>query len=325
METRAVSNFSKMSSAIVMAIGSFLLLSVSCSSWPRPQPAAVAAEVRREVVYDTAHGAGLTMDVYFPPGDTCAERPAVMYVHGGGWEGGGKAMVAIVPGPAELLRRGYVVASVDYRLAPEHKFPAMLEDAKCAVRFLRAQAKDFQIDPRRIGIMGDSSGGHLAALVGLTDSRAGFDGPCAWSNETSRVQAVVDLYGPTDFTVAPKHLKQREIALMEGVFGVTRPDDPILKRASPVTYVSAGAPPFLILQGDRDPLVPLERSREFFDKLKAAGADATLVVITNFSHGFTPWGLKSRPTFAGRSRIIADFFDQHLGPSKPDETAARPH
>jgi acetyl esterase/lipase len=235
-----------------------------------------------------------------------------MYVHGGGWQMGSKSMVSIIPGPSELLRRDYVVVSINYRLAPQSTFPAMIEDAKCAVRFLRAHAKDFNLDPNHIGVMGDSSGGHLVALLGLTDASAGFDGEGGWSNVTSRVQAVVDLYGPSDFTDGKADINKTAISLMKTAFGATGPNDPLLKRASPVTYVSSNAAPFLILHGDHDGLVPLAQSQELYEKLKAAGASVNFVVITNFSHGYTPIGRKSSPSFVELSKIIADFFDKNL-------------
>jgi acetyl esterase/lipase len=235
-----------------------------------------------------------------------------MYVHGGGWQMGGKSMLSQMPGPAELLRRGYVVASIDYRLAPAHKFPAMLEDAKCAVRFLRAHAEQFELNPGRIGVMGDSAGGHLAALLGLTGALTGFDGQGGWSAESSRVQAVVDFYGPSDFTMSGAKSDKPTISLLKTGFGAKGADDPILKRASPVTYVSAGAPPFLILHGDHDHKVELKQSVELHERLRAAGVSSTLVVIKNFSHGFTPLGLKSSPAATEISKLVADFFDHNL-------------
>jgi acetyl esterase/lipase len=322
MKKRFVSILTATRSAIGFVIGLLVLLSTSCAYWAEPKPAAVAAKVQRNIVFGRPDGAKLKMDLYFPPGGAGRASPVVMYVHGGGWRMGSKAMVSMMPGPSELLRRGYVVASINYRLAPKYKFPAMIEDAKCVVRFLRAHAKEFNLDPNRIGVMGDSSGGHLVALLGLTDSHAGFDGQCDWSNATSRVQAVVDLYGPSDFT-SKSNLNQTAISLVKTAFGATNADDPILKRASPVTYVSSNAPPFLILHGDHDGLVPLQQSEELYERLKAAGDSATFIVITNFSHGYTPFGLKSSPNFAGLSKIIADFFDKNLQWSKPDELHAQ--
>jgi acetyl esterase/lipase len=270
------------------------------------------AEVHRNVIYGHAADVELKMDLYIPTNVTSKVLPVVMYVHGGGWQIGSKSMLASIPGSAELLRRGYLVAAINYRLAPKYKFPAMLEDAKCAVRFLRAHAKEYKLDPNHIGVIGDSAGGHLVALLGLTDASAGFEGQGGWSGQSSRVQAVVDFYGPTDFTTMWATNSKISIALIQDAFGAKAAGDPILKRASPVTYVSSHAPPFLILHGDHDGLVELKQSVELHEKLKAAGVSSTFVVITNFSHGFTPWGLKSSPNKAELSKMVADFFDRNL-------------
>jgi acetyl esterase/lipase len=297
-----------------LCLGGFLLLGTSCVSvWHPSSPSSVAARVQADVVYSHAGGQDLKLDLYFPTNAAGARLPVVMYVHGGGWRMGGKEMLGLMPGPAELLRRNYLVASIDYRLAPDHKFPAMLEDAKCAVRFLRAHAQEFNLDPNRIGVMGDSAGGHLVTLLGLTGASAGFEGD-GWTNESSRVQAVVDLYGPSDLMNGPTNgvPSGTTIKLLKAAFGATNAEDPVLKRGSPVTYVTSHAPPFLIVHGDHDKLVSIKQSMELNERLKAAGADSTFVVITNFAHGYTPFWLKSSPDTTELSRRIADFFDKHL-------------
>ncbi|HSY17244.1 MAG TPA: alpha/beta hydrolase [Candidatus Acidoferrales bacterium] len=295
-----------------LSLAALFLLTTSCLAleFRKHGPSAVTARVQSDVVYSHAAGQDLKLDLYFPTNAAGARLPVVMYVHGGGWQLGNKEMLGLMPGPVELLRRNYLVVSADYRLAPDNKFPAMLEDAKCAVRFLRAHAKEFNLDPNRIGVMGDSAGGHLVALLGLTDASAGFEG-AGWTNESSRVQAVVDLYGPSDLLSGPTN-NQSSIKIIKAAFGATNALDPVLVRGSPVTYVTSNAPPFLILHGNRDQLVSLQQSVELNDRLKAVGADSTLVVITNFAHGYTPFWLKSSPTTAELSRRIADFFDKHL-------------
>jgi len=270
-----------------------LILSTGCST--------VSKQVQWNVVYSRAGGADLMMDVYTPSNTTGARLPVVMYIHGGGWVTGGKSMLGMMPGPAELVRRGYLVVSIDYRLAPEYKFPAMLEDARAAVHFLREHAEEYHLDAHRVGVMGDSAGGHLASLLALMDA-----------GSPDRVQAVVDLYGPSDFTGGDMHASKDTIKLLKDAFGATNADDPILKRASPVTYISSNAPPFLILHGDHDQRVDLKQSVELDARLKAAGVDSTLVVITNFAHGYTPLGLTSTPDGATLSKLVADFFDRNL-------------
>lgn len=269
------------------------ILSTACS--------AISSHVQRNVVYSRVGGTALTMDIYYPSSVTNAKHPAVMYIHGGGWVMGDKSMLGLMPGPSELVRRGYLVASIDYRLAPKDKFPAMLVDARAAVRFLRDQAAAFDLDTNRIGVMGDSAGGHIAALLALTDA-----------DTAERVQAVVDLYGPTDFTGGDMHASADTVKLLQDAFGATNANDPILWRASPMTYISSNAPPFLILHGDHDSRVGLKQSVELDAGLKAAGVDSTLVVITNYAHGYTPLGLWSNPDATARSKLVADFFDRIL-------------
>ena len=299
--------------AYALSLWALLILSTGCSAltfWKKPPtPATVAVKVQSDIIYSRAGGEELKLDVFFPTNAVGRSLPVVLYVHGGGWQTGTKSMLSIMPGPSELLRRGFLVVAINYRLAPQHKFPAMIEDAKCAVRFLRAHAKDFSLDPTRIGVMGDSSGGHLVALLGLTYPSAGFEGE-GWTDQSSRVQAVVDLYGPTDFANGNSNFIT--LKLIQDAFGATNTTDPILKSANPVTYVSSRAPPFLILHGDHDNLVDLQQSAELDTRLKAAGADSTFIVVTNLAHGYVPLGLKSRPNNAELSSLIADFFDRNL-------------
>jgi len=297
---------------VVLGLAGLFLLSttaVALSFW-KHGPSAVAARVQSDVVYGHAGSEDLTLDLYFPTNAARAHLPVVVYVHGGGWRLGNKGMLGLMPGPEELLQRHYLVVSINYRLAPDNKFPAMLEDAKCAIRFLRSHAQEFSLDPNRIGVMGDSAGGHIVALLGLTDASAGFEG-AGWTNESSRVQAVVDLYGPSDLTSGGP-TNGSTIKLIKDAFGAKNSSDPVLKRSSPVTYVTSNAPPFLILHGDHDKMVRLQQSIELHDRLKAVGADSTLVVITNFSHGYTAFWLKSSPSTDELSRQIADFFDKKM-------------
>lgn len=299
--------------AFAVCLWALLLLCLGCSAlafWKKqPMPETVAAKVQSDVVYSRASGEELKMDVFSPTNTTGKSLPMVLYVHGGGWTTGTKSMLSMMPGPTELLRRGYLVVTINYRLAPKHKFPAMIEDAKCAVRFLRAHARDFSLDPERIGVMGDSAGGHVVALLGLTVANAGFEGE-DWSDQSSRVQAVVDLWGPTDFASGNSNFIT--LKLIQDAFGATNTTDPILIRANPVTYVSRHAPPFLILHGDKDNLVDLQQSADLDARLKTVGADSTFVVITNLAHGYVPVGLKASPDNAALSNLIADFFDRHL-------------
>lgn len=267
-----------------------------------------AARIQRDVTYGEADGVALKMDLYFPKQPASKPMPALMYVHGGAWRTGDKAMGAGMMAVSELLKRGYLVTSINYRLAPKYKFPAQIEDTKCAVRYLRAHAKEYDLDPNRIGVWGGSAGGHLVALLGLADEKAGLEGKGGWADQSSRVQAVVDMFGPTDF-VAIGEGNQR---VGEDVFGVTSAEDPILKKASPVTYVRKDAPPFLILHGDKDRVVRLRHSEELNRKLNAVGASSELVVVKNAGHGFAPDGGEPDPNRMELAKRIGEFFDKNL-------------
>ncbi len=232
-----------------------------------------------------------------------------VYVHGGGWQNGDKNSGAGAMAVGELVKRGYLVASVNYRLAPQYKFPAQIEDVKCAIRFLRAHAKEYNLDSKRIGVWGGSAGGHLVALLGTSDKNAGLEGKGGWPNESSRVQAVVDMFGPADLMVEFVGGNQR---VGQTVFGATSLKDPVLKRASPVTYISEDDPPFLILHGEEDRLVPLSQSKELHERLKAAKVSSKLVVVKNAGHGFMPAGGVPDPNREELTGMIGDFFDQVL-------------
>jgi acetyl esterase/lipase len=265
----------------------------------------------KDLTYCTIDNVPLKLDLYLP--QSSKPSPLVIYVHGGAWTTGSKDEPPRLAVDA-LLLRGYAFATVDYRLSPAYQFPAMIIDVKCAVRFLRAKAASYNLDPKHIGVVGASAGGHLVSLLGVTtaadDHSAGWD-KGEYLDQSASVQAVVDLFGPTDMTL-PGWGAVPEI---QRVFGVTRSGDPALAAASPVTYITANAaviPPFLILQGDKDDVVPPRQSVELYDRLKAAGVEATLVIVKNAGHGFVPSGGPINPSLVELVRMIGDFFDENL-------------
>lgn len=258
----------------------------------------------------TPDGVALKMDLYPPTGAAQAgPTPAVLYVHGGGWmqgdktEGGGAGLYPL------LQRSGFLVAAINYRLAPQYKFPAQIIDVKCAVRYLRAHAAAYNIDPQRIGAVGGSAGGHLVALLGVTTAEAGWDSG-EYADQSSRVQAVVDMFGPTDLTQL--RLNPRR-GYGQEVFAIQSADDPLLKTYSPVTYITPDDPPFLILHGDQDELVPLEQSRILYDKLRAAGVPAELVIVKNAMHAFRPYpGREIQPGGLELFQTLIQFLNRYL-------------
>lgn len=255
---------------------------------PANRPSRTPVKPQSDLTYCTSpEGVALKMDLYPPTGSPQdGPTPAVVYVHGGGWmqgdknEGSGAGIYPL------LQRSGFLVAAINYRLAPQYKFPAQIIDVKCAVRYLRANAAAYNIDPQRIGAVGGSAGGHLVALLGVTTAEAGWD-TGEYADQSSRVQAVVDMFGPTDLTQLPLTANR---GLGKEVFGLTGRNDPLLLAYSPVTYITPDDPPFLILHGDQDELVPLQQSQILYERLQAAGVPAELVVVKNAMHAFRPAG-----------------------------------
>lgn len=258
--------------------------------------------VEKDVTYCTMDGIALKMDIYYPSSSQFP-FPVTMYVHGGGWSSGDKAQGAGALEIPSLQSAGFLVVSVNYRLAPEHSFPAMIEDVKCALRYLRAHASQYNLDPAHIGVWGGSAGGHLVALLGTTDVSAGFD-VGEYLDQSSRVQAVVDMFGPTDLTVQFEGGYESVSRVFDGF-------DAAL--ASPVTYVSADDPPFLMLHGEADKLVPIEQSQILLAALQAAGVSAELVSVANAGHSFKAVDGKTiSPSRKEIAQLVVDFFGEHL-------------
>jgi len=262
-------------------------------------------KILRDFVYRTVNGVAVKMDIYYPEEIDAHPLPVTVYIHGGGWTGGDKRAGEGIVDARVLLTHGFVVVSINYRLAPTYRFPAQIEDVKCAIRYLRAYAQRYHLDPERIGVFGGSAGGHLAALLGVADEIAGFD-KGEYLGQSSRVRAVVDMFGPTNLTLLTSDPDHRR--LIQQVFGSVE----ILKQASPVTHVSKDDPPFLILHGDKDPVVPLNQSTQLYERLRTAGVPVTLVVVKNAGHGFTPVGGQISPTRSDLTQLILDFFEKHL-------------
>lgn len=245
--------------------------------------------LERDIVFRTVGGVPLKLDVAFPAG--VGVRPAVVCLHGGAWRvGSRKDLSEPLRGVwdksfiEELAAAGYVAVSASYRLSTEGAFPAQIEDCKTAVRFLRANAARFRIDPERIGAVGFSAGGHLACLLGTTGNRPEFDGPDL-PGVSSRVKAVTSFFGPTDLTLYAGSILERQIfGPMLG--GTVREARAAFVRASPVTYADRDSAPTIFIHGTADSLVPLAHSRKLHEKLKGVGVPSELLVMTGESHGW---------------------------------------
>jgi acetyl esterase/lipase len=270
------------------------------------QAEALGVRIAKDVVYGTAGGVKLRLDVYQPLGAT-GKRPGVVLVHGGGWMGGDKSSYAKMG--QDLAGQGYVAFSINYRLAPSFHYPAQLDDVQRAVRWIRAHAADYDLDPERLGALGDSAGGHLVSFLGTRDTRDNSDRTL--SNYSSRVKCVVDFYGPEDFTLpGSSAVNPSALQILTLFFGKTREQAPQLYRdGSPIVFVDRRSAPFLILHGANDNLVPIEQSQRMRDALQKAGVEATFVTMANDGHGF------KRPENQQKARSLVEaFFARHLNP-----------
>ena len=263
-------------------------------------PFTLYGEALTDVSYCAAGASLQKLDLYFP--DSGGPWPVLAYVHGGSWMHGDKAEAIMFAD--RMTAQGYLVASINYRLYPEGKFPNMIEDVKCAIRFLRAHAGEYNLNPNRIAAIGPSAGGHLVSLLGTSDINAGWD-VGEYLEQSSRVQAVVAMAPVTDLT---RSFPNADIEAMRGVgFG----EDNIVQ-ASPVTHVTPDDPPFLLIHGERDELVPYEQSQLLYDRLMQVNVPAQLVTVQRGGHSLTAPDGSATPTFDEINQIIVNFLAQHL-------------
>ena len=263
--------------AVCLAAGVAVCLDAS-------SPPVQTAREFKDVTYATVDGKALALDLYLPAG--VAQPPLVVWVHGGAWRQGSKASV-----PLGFVRNGIATASVDYRLSPEARFPGMIHDIKAAVRFLRARAGEYGYRTDRIAIAGDSAGGHLAALVGVSNGVAALEGTVgAHTTQSSNIQAIVDYYGATNLTTilsqsTPLGLDVRRPAL-ELLLGALPDKAPELATlASVVSHVDASDPALLIFHGDRDPQMPINQSHELEGVYEKSKLDVEMIVVHGSGHG----------------------------------------
>lgn len=274
-----------------------------------------SGRVLRDLVYARVEGKQLRLDLYLPH-PASAPAPTVVWIHGGAWRTGSKDKTPA----ARLSGRGYAVASVAYRLSHEAVFPAQIHDVKAAVRWLRANAREYNLDPDRFAAWGPSAGGHLAALLGTSGGVKELEGTLGNLEQSSRVQAVIDFFGPTDFlqmdaagsTMQHDAPDSPESMLIGGPIQV-HPDK--AARANPITYISPAAPPFLILHGDKDFTVPHHQSVLLYEALKKAGASVRFETIRGAGHGF------SGPEI---DRMVDEFLDRVLRRAGPRPAANAP-
>jgi acetyl esterase/lipase len=228
-------------------------------------------------------GQKMELDLFRPKGDM-KQLPAVLFIHGGGFRRGTRQ--SYLPLAAKLAGRGYVTAAMSYRLAPRHQFPAAVEDAKAAVRFLRANAAKFNIDGDHIGTWGGSAGGHLVLMLGLTHGVAEFEGSGPNQQFSSKVQAVINYYGPTDFTQSYSKSVDAAEVLPLWLGGHLDTHRRYHQKASPIHWVNPIAAPTLSLHGTKDTYVAYEHSVALTTRLLDAGVEAELETLSGAGHGF---------------------------------------
>jgi acetyl esterase/lipase len=264
---------------------------------------AAAAEIdfKPDVEYGDGAGEKLRLDLATPK-ELSGKLPAIIAIHGGGWAAGDKRDFGGVI--KQLAGTGYVAVSINYRHAPKHTFPAQIEDSKCAVRWLRAHADELHVDPQRVGAIGASAGGHLAMILGVMDSGDGLEGSGGWADQSSKVQVVVSIFGPTNLSSEFPNTSRN---ILSGFIGGKRDEKPEqYKQASPIIYVNSGDAPMLLFQGTKDSLVPHDQAVQMADALTKAGVPGRVELLLGQEHG---WGGK---LLEHTTRETVAFFDEHL-------------
>jgi acetyl esterase/lipase len=282
-------------------IAAFLGIPTVVAQKPPALPDSV--ELLRDVVYGKGGDRPLKMNILRPKTPPKEPMPVLVWFHGGAWEtghrDGGNSRLA------PFAERGYLCATVEYRFSAEAIFPAQIEDAKCAIRFLRAKAKDYNLNPDRIGAWGYSAGGHLVSLLGTAGSVKELEGKGGWPEYSSRVQAVCTFSGPADFL---KWGDKAHPAVVKLLGGRVNDKKELAASGSAVTHVTKDCPPFLIVHGDKDATVPFSQAESLNEVLKKAGVDVTLLAIRDGSHTFG-----NPPELV---KAVSEFFDKQLKKGK---------
>jgi len=285
-------------------------MSQSQLRYAAPPQSPTGITVHRDLAYISNGHPRQNLDLYLPSDQE--NLPLIIWVHGGAFRMGSKEGLEFDAVPLEYLAHGYAVASINYRLSQHALFPAQIEDCKAAVRWLRMYATQFKLDANRFGVWGPSAGGYLAAMLGTTGAVTAFE-VGEYLNVSSHVQAVVDYFGPTDF------LQMDEQRLPDGmahnpadspesqlIGGAIQEHQQRVAQANPITYVTSDAPPFLIVHGDRDPLVPFQQSKLLEAALRHAGVPVTFYPVVGAGHG--------RFTDPRVPELTQAFFAKHLLP-----------
>jgi acetyl esterase/lipase len=264
-------------------------------------------QLGRDIVFATIDGNELKLDIAYPK-EKKERLPAIVYIHGGGFEMGDK------PTDQALLfaENGFVGIAIQYRLSGVATFPAAVHDCKTAIRWTRANAEKYGIDPDRIGVIGESAGGYLVALMGTSGGDAYLEGDGPYGEFSSNVQAVVDLFGPIDFGVG-EDAPGSPITKFLGKPAQEVPE--LVKKANPITYVDAEDPPTLMIHGEEDNMVPIAQSELLYAALSKAGVLAKVVRVANAGHGFSasPQGAVVSPSLEEIEGLEIQWFKEVFG------------
>jgi acetyl esterase/lipase len=267
----------------------------------------------KDVVYGKGGGTDLKLDLSRPRDSAGMKLPCVVVIHGGGWAAGDKSAHDDLTW--KFAERGYVSATVGYRFAPADVFPAQVNDVKCAVRFLRANADKYGIDPKRVGAVGFSAGAHLSLMLATMDKEDGLEGDGGWADQPSKVQAAVSFFGPTD--LAASDIPEAAKNIVKGFIGGTPAEKPReYRQASPLTYVSPGDAPMLLFQGTRDVLVPHTQAFAMAEAMTRYNVPGRVELLIGAGHG---WGGRELGHTVDQTYA---FFDQYLKTNTPRSRAS---
>ena len=269
-----------------------------------------------DVPYGEADGEALLLDLVRPDPMPPAPAPALVWIHGGGWEFGDKRVDPSETIGSIFIQSGFVGLSINYRLSGQAIFPAQIHDAKAAIRWLRANAGDLGVDPDRIGVWGHSAGAHLAALLGTSGDIPDLEGECGSPEFSSRIQAVVAIASPSDFLAIPPDWPHEEprCASTKLVGGRLEERLDLVRMANPITHIRAGAPPFLIIHGEDDEIVPIVQGSLLYDALVQSGTDATFVRLPKTNHMLesSELGIARREAWIDVAQRALEFFQRRL-------------
>lgn len=279
----------------------WLLLAVLFALTPTLYAGDAKVKNETDIVYGKGDDVDLQLDLAMPA-EGKGPFPAIVCIHGGGWRAGNRQSLA---GLTDVLaKNGFVAVTVTYRLTPKYRFPAQIEDCKASVRWLRANAEKYRINPDRIGAIGFSAGAHLACLLGAADEKAGLEGKGGNAGQSTKVHAVVSFFGPTDFTVKTWANDVENIFLIPLLGGKFEDKKDLYRQCSPLVYCNKNCPPFLFFHGDKDALVGIDNSQKMVKGLRAVGVSADLVTMEGAGHGWS--GDKLNKTLDQTVRFFKD-------------------